>query len=215
MPQAKKIRVIIVDDHDIVRHGLAVALETFEDLEVAGEAADGHEALQLCETVHPDVVLMDLVMPRMDGVEATRQIRMRCPRTQVIALTSFSEDERIHAALAAGVTGYLMKSVPAHQLIDAIRSAHAGKSTLAPEVAQVLIQASVRQQTDSFDLTERELEVLALLVDGLTNLQIAQRLGISLSTAKFHVSTILSKMNVASRTEAVSLALRQRLIQRD
>ncbi|MFW5749073.1 MAG: response regulator [Chloroflexota bacterium] len=209
------IRVLVADDHEMVREGLATMLKTAPDLELVGQAADGDHAVMLCARACPDVVLMDLVMPRMDGVEATRQIRMRCPRTQVIALTSFSEDERIHAALAAGVTGYLMKSVPAHQLIDAIRSAHAGKSTLAPEVAQVLIQASVRQQTDSFDLTERELEVLALLVDGLTNLQIAQRLGISLSTAKFHVSTILSKMNVASRTEAVSLALRQRLIQRD
>jgi len=153
-------------------------------------------------------------MPRVDGVTATKRIREHCSGTQIIALTSFSDDERIQTALKEGMIGYLLKNIPANQLQEAIRNAHAGKSTLAPEAAQVLIQASVRPPKLGADLTGRELEVLALLVEGQTNQQIAQSLEVSLSTAKFHVSTILSKLNAGSRTEAVSLALKQNLIPR-
>ena len=206
------IRVLIVDDHEMVREGLVARLQTAPDLELIGQVSDGDYAVAFCASQCPDVILMDLEMPRMDGITAATRIRERCPTARIIALTSFSEDERVQAALAAGVTGYLLKNVPARQLVDAIREAHVGRLTLAPEAAQVLIQASVRSQGVGFDLTERELEVLARMVDGLTNAQIAQALAISLSTAKFHVSTILSKLNVGSRTEAVSLALKHRLL---
>lgn len=209
------IRVLIVDDHEMVREGLATMLRTATDLELIGQASDGDYAISFCAENCPDVILMDLEMPRVDGIAATQRIREQCPQTRIIALTSFSEDERIQAALAAGVTGYLLKNVPAQQLAEAIRSAHAGKSTLAPEAAQVLIQASTRPRQLGFDLTGREHEVLALMVGGMTNRQIAQALEISLSTAKFHVSTILSKLNAGSRTEAVSLALKHRLVAQD
>jgi NarL family two-component system response regulator LiaR len=184
-------------------------------MKLVGQASDGEYAVTLCAQTCPDVVLMDLEMPKMDGVAATRRIRERCPQTQIIALTSFSEHERIRAALEAGMIGYLLKDIPANQLQEAIRNAYAGKSTLASEAAQSLIQASVRPPKPGADLTERELEVLALLVGGQTNAQIAQALEISLSTAKFHVSTILSKLNAGSRTEAVSLALKHELVRRN
>jgi NarL family two-component system response regulator LiaR len=209
---AETIRVLIVDDHEMVREGLAVMLKTASQLELIGTACDGADAVELCAEMCPDVVLMDLEMPHMDGVTATQQIRENCPHTRIIALTSFSDDERIRAALRAGMVGYLLKNIPANQLIEAIRHTHAGKATLAPEAAKVLIRATTGSQHLDFDLTEREIEVLALLVEGKTNAQIAQELVISLSTAKFHVSTILSKLNVGSRTEAVSLALKHKLV---
>lgn len=209
----RPIRVMIVDDHEMVREGLATMLKTAPDMELVGQAADGEMAVTLCEQTHPDVVLMDLEMPRMDGVTAAGRIREVCPDTQMIALTSFSEDDRIRAALAGGMISYLLKNVPSGQLMEAIRNAALGRPTLAPEAAQALIQASVRPAAEpGFDLTARELEVLALMVDGFTNAQIAQALEISLSTAKFHVSTILSKLNAGSRTEAVSLALKHKLL---
>jgi NarL family two-component system response regulator LiaR len=207
------IRVLIVDDHQMVREGLATFLKTALDLELVGEAADGESAVERCSRDCPDVVLMDLVMPDVDGVAATRAIRERCPDTQIIALTSFGDEARIQAVLEAGAIGYLLKNVPPKQLAEAVRNAHAGRPTLAPEAAQALMQAAIRPPEVGHDLTERELEVLALLVDGLTNAQIAQQLTISISTAKFHVSTILSKLNVASRTEAVSLALQHKIIE--
>jgi len=209
------INVLIVDDHEMVREGLAAMLKTAPDMTLVGQASDGDYAVTFCAKTCPDVILMDLEMPRVDGVAAAKRVRECCPQTQIIALTSFSDDERIHAALEAGMIGYLLKNIPASQLQDAIRNAHAGKSTLAPEAAQVLIQASVRPPKPGADLTGRELEVLALLVEGQTNQQIAQSLEISLSTAKFHVSTILSKLNAGSRTEAVSMALKHGLVEQD
>lgn len=209
---SETIRVLIVDDHEMVREGLTAMLKTAPDMQLIGQASDGDYAVALCAETCPDVVLMDLEMPKMDGVAATRKIRQHCPQTQIIALTSFSEDERIHAALEAGMIGYLMKNIPARRLQEAIRHAHAGKSTLAPEAAQALIQASIRPPKPGADLTAREREVLELLVEGQTNAQIAQSLEISLSTAKFHVSTILSKLNAVSRTEAASLALKHGLV---
>jgi len=211
----ENIRVLVVDDHEMVREGLAAMLKTAPDMTLIGQVSDGDYAVTFCAETCPDVILMDLEMPKMDGVTATKHIREHCPQTQIIALTSFSDDERIHAALEAGMIGYLLKNIPANQLQEAIRNTHAGKSTLAPEAAQVLIQASVRPPKLGTDLTERELEVLALLVEGQTNQQIAQSLEISLSTAKFHVSTILSKLNVGSRTEAVSMALKHGLVEQD
>lgn len=213
MSNTELIRVMLVDDHAMVRSGLAAFLFAQEDLELVAEASSGEQAVAICQDKQPDVVLMDLVMPGMDGATATKKIRERCPEIQVIALTSFKEQELVEGALKAGAIGYLLKDITADELANAIRAAAAGKPTLSPEAAQVLIQAT-RTPADrlGFDLTERELEVLALMVEGLNNNQIAEKLVVSVSTAKFHVSSILSKLRVSSRTEAVAVALQNNLV---
>ncbi len=212
MADSERIRVLIVDDHAVVRSGLASFLLAFDDLELAGEAASGEAAVALCQQGGVDVVLMDLVMPGMDGAQATAAIRQRCPQVQVIALTSFKEDDLVQRALQAGAIGYLLKNVSAEELARAIRAAKAGKPTLAPEAAQALIRATVRPPQPGHDLTEREREVLAFMVQGLSNPEIADRLVVSRSTVKFHVSNILSKLGAASRTEAVAQALKYGLV---
>jgi NarL family two-component system response regulator LiaR len=212
MNAQKPIRVIIVDDHAVVRSGLSAFLMVFDDLEFAGEAASGEEAIRLCKNLHPDVVLMDLVMPGVDGATATRAIRENCPNTRIIALTSFKEQELVQGALQAGAIGYLLKNVSADELVGAIRAAHAGRPTLAPEAASVLIQATQNPLAIGSDLTSREREILALMVLGLSNLQIAERLVVSRSTVKFHVSSILSKLGASSRTQAVTLAMQKKLV---
>jgi NarL family two-component system response regulator LiaR len=212
MTEPVPIRVLLVDDHAVVRSGLGAFLLAYDDLELVGEAGSGEEAVRICNRSRPDVVLMDLVMPGMDGAQATRAIRERCPTIQVIALTSFKEQDLVEGALEAGAIGYLLKNVSAHELARAIREAHAGRPTLAPEAAQALIQARREPPIVGFDLTEREREVLTLLVEGLKNPEIADRLVVSRSTIKFHVSSILSKLGVASRTEAVALAVKEGLL---
>ena len=212
MSETGPIRVLLVDDHAVVRSGLSAFLLAFDDLELAGEASSGEEAVRLCGRLQPDVVLMDLVMPGMDGAQATRVIREKCPATQVIALTSFKEKELVEGAMEAGAIGYLLKNVSADELAGAIREAHAGRPTLAPEAAQALIQARREPPKIGFDLTQREREVLALLVEGLNNPEIAERLVVSRATIKFHVSSILSKLGVASRTEAVAVAVKEGLV---
>ncbi|MCL5960626.1 MAG: response regulator transcription factor [Chloroflexi bacterium] len=212
MPELNPIRVLIVDDHAVVRSGLAAFLLAFDDLELAGEAASGAEALRLCAQAQPDVVLMDLVMPEMDGAAATRAIRQAHPNVQVIALTSFKEEGLVQGALQAGAIGYLLKNVSSNELASAIRAAKAGRPTLAPEAASALINTVTRSPSPGFDLTDREREVLALMVEGLNNPDIAERLVVSRSTVKFHVSSILSKLGVGSRTEAVALALQNHLV---
>lgn len=208
-----KIRVMLVDDHAVVRSGLGAFLLAYDDFELVGEASSGEEALRLCETHNPDVILMDLVMPGMDGAETTDLIRQKCPQAQVIALTSFKEQDLVEGAIKAGAISYLLKDVSAEELADAIRAAAAGTPTLAPEAAQVLIQATRQPaRKPGFDLTDREREVLSLMVDGLNNKEIAGELFVSVSTTKFHVSSILSKLGVSSRTEAVSYALKNKLI---
>jgi NarL family two-component system response regulator LiaR len=214
MTKIDPIRVLLVDDHAVVRSGLSAFLMACDDLELVGEAGGGEEAVRICARIQPDVVLMDLVMPGMDGAQATRAIRDRCPAVQVIALTSFKEQELVEGAMEAGAIGYLLKNVSADELAQAIRAAHAGRPTLAPEAAQVLIQARRQPPKIGFDLTEREREVLALLVEGLANPEIAERLIVSRSTIKFHVSSILSKLGAASRTEAVALAVKEGLLDR-
>ena len=207
-----RIRVLIVDDHAVVRSGLATFLQAFEDFELVGEAGDGVEAVDQCAQISPDVVLMDLLMPEMDGIAATRTIRERHPEVQVIALTSFQDQDRVQAALDAGALGYLLKNVSADELARAIRSARAGRPTLGPEATQALIHAVRRPPEPGRDLTRREREVLALMVHGLSNAAIARRLVVNRSTAKFHVSNILTKLGVATRTEAVALALTHHLV---
>lgn len=216
---SEPIRVMIVDDHAMVRRGLATILKVFDDssgagrpLQLAGEAENGVAAIQLCGEILPDVVLMDMVMPEMDGATATRAICEKYPQVQVIALTSFKEGDLVKNALEAGAIGYLLKDVSADELARAIRAAHAGRATLSPEAAQALVETANLPPVPGLDLTEREREVLALMVEGLNNTQIAGRLTVSSSTIKSHVSNILSKLGVSSRTEAVTMALRNHIV---
>ena len=211
MSEPQVIRVLIVDDHAMVRKGLIAILKNYGDIDLAGEAHDGREAIRCCEQLKPDVILMDLLMPEMGGVAATRAIHQRWPRVQVIALTSFQEKELVQEALQAGAIGYLLKNVSGDELADAIRHAHGGKPTLAPEAVQALVQPTAPAATIGADLTRREMEVLALLVKGMGNPEIAERLVISRATVKVHVSSILSKLGVANRAEAISLAIEHKL----
>ena len=211
MTEAQSIRVMIVDDHAVVRSGLAAFFAAFPDLELIGEAENGEEALVRCGLLNPDVILMDLIMPGGDGVNATRQIKEKYPDVKVIALTSFQEDDLVQGALNAGAIGYLMKNVTARDLAAAIRSAYAGKMTLSPEAAQILVQS--RAQAQEFEeLTEREREVLKLMVNGLNNTEIANQLVISLSTVKYHISNILAKLGVENRVAAVTTAIQKKLV---
>jgi NarL family two-component system response regulator LiaR len=206
-----EIKVVVVDDHDMVRRGLAAYFNTNPDLILVGEADDGLEALEVCDRLHPDVVLMDLFMPRMGGIEAIRQIREHHPNTQVIALTSFQDKNLVQEAIQAGAISYLLKNVTGDDLAEAIRSAYAGHGTLAPEVTRDFIISAQNPQVGE-NLTPREREVLALMVEGLTNPEIAERLSISRATATAHVSHILSKLGVSNRAEAIVLAIRNKLV---
>jgi two-component system, NarL family, response regulator LiaR len=212
MSTTSPIRVLVVDDHDMVRKGLAAFLKTKADLKLVGEASNGKAALDVCGQVQPDVVLMDLVMPEMSGAEATRLIRERWPGVQVIALTSFQEKELVQEALQAGAISYLLKNVTVDDLADAIQAAHAGRSTLATEAVQALVQGDTPKPPQNYDLTSREREVLTLVVEGLNNPEIAERLNVSYSTARAHVSNILFKLGVSNRAEAITLALRCKLV---
>jgi two-component system, NarL family, response regulator LiaR len=208
----RPIRVMIVDDHAVVRSGLSAFLLAYDDLEHVGDATGGADAVGKCQSLKPDVVLMDLVMPEVDGAEATRRIKAACPEVQVIALTSYKEDDLVQGALKAGALSYLLKNVSAEELANAIRAAHAGRRTLAPEAAEVLIRAAT-EPAEEEGLTKRELEILELMVAGESNPDIAEELFVSRSTVKFHVSNILMKLGATSRTEAVALALQRRLVQ--
>lgn len=212
MSDLEPIKVVIVDDHDMVRKGLRVLLESFDDLKVVGEASDGQMAIDICQQQPVDVVLMDILMPHMDGVEATERLREVRPQTQVLVLTSYSTDENVEVALKAGAIGYLMKNISGNELASAIRKANNGQSTLASEAAQVLIRATTRPPALGYDLTEREVEVLRLMIKGMNNREIAEQLIISSSTVKNHVSSILGKLGTASRTQAVALAVEHKII---
>jgi len=212
MSNSKPIRVMIVDDHTVVRSGLSAVLAVSENLELVGEAGDGEEAISICEKLQPDIVLMDLQMPKMDGVTATKIIVERWPQTCVIALTSYKDKEYVEGVLKAGAKGYLLKNVSADELAAAINRACEGQPSLSPEAAQVLIQTVSDPSKPGSDMTERELEILALMVEGKSNNEIAEAMFISMSTVKFHVSNILSKLGVSSRTEAVALAIKHNLV---
>jgi NarL family two-component system response regulator LiaR len=212
MADEAPIRVLSVDDHAVVRSGLSKFLLVSPDLQLVGEAADGAEAVQLCALYQPDVVLMDLMMPGTDGVAATRAIRQKYPRTQVVALTSFAEDGMVQGALQAGAVGYLQKNVTVAELASAIRAAHAGRMTLSSEAAQVLAHSVSQPPMSANALTAREGDVLSLMADGLNNQEIAQQLVLSLGTVKFHVSNVYQKLGVDSRVAAVKLALERKLV---
>ena len=212
MTDQNRIRVVVVDDHAVVRSGIEYSLLALDDIELVGSAGSGAEALSLCEQMRPDVVLMDMMMPGMGGVDATRAIRRRYPDTRVIALTSFQEGSLVQDALKAGAISYLLKDVGMEELADAIRAAHAGQVTLTPEAAKALAEAAVQPADPQYDLTDRERQVLALIVEGKSNIEIADELMVSLSTARFHVSTILSKLGATNRAEAAALAVKHGLI---
>jgi two-component system, NarL family, response regulator LiaR len=210
--EAAAITVVIVDDHLLVRSGLETVLTLFDDIRLVAEADSGADGVAVCRREQPDVVLMDLMMPDMNGVEATRRVLEACPHTRVVALTSFTDEGLIEETLRAGAIGYLMKNVSADQLADAIRAAHAGRSTLAPEAADVLVRAVSAPKGTGDNLSQREREVLVLMAEGLTNADIAGRLVIGVSTVKTHVSSIIAKLGVATRTEACSVAIRRGLV---
>jgi len=207
---------LIVDDHRVVRQGLHVFLDLEEDILVVGEAADGAEAVEEARKVHPDVILMDLVMPRVDGIAAMREIQRFDPRVKIIVLTTFAEDDKVFPALRAGATGYLLKDIGPQELAEAIRAAYRGEPPLAPQVARKLMRqaaASAREEAPVEELTERELEVLRLLARGMTNREIAEELVISVRTVKGHVSNILGKLGVTDRTQAALYAVRKGLVE--
>lgn len=208
------IRVMIIDDHALVRSGLEAFLLVKPDLELVAQAKNGQQAIALCAEARPDVILMDLLMPGLSGIETIRQIKQQFPQVQCIALTSYKDEELVQGALQAGAIGYLLKDVSVEELTGAIHSAYLGRPALAPEAAQALMHLSTRGPAVGADLTEREREVLRLMVDGLSNPEIAARLVISKGTVKSHVSSILSKLGVTSRTEAVSLALQNHLVKK-
>ncbi len=212
MSDSNPIRVMIVDDHLMVRDGLRVFLSVYDDIKVVAEADDGEQAIALCRGVMPEVVLMDLLMPNMDGIEATRRIRSEDDSIQVIALTSFAEQELVEKAFRAGAISYLMKDVHSDKLAETIREAKRGRSTIDSAAAQALVASTAEEIPKGEILTPREREILVMLTEGKTNKDIANQLSLSEGTVRFHVSNILSKMGVNNRTEAVSLAFQQGLI---
>ena len=212
------IRVLIVDDHAIVRKGTRALLATEHDIEVVGEADNGADAVALAQTLHPSVILMDLVMPRMDGIEATRQITSRQPEVRILVLTSFAADDKVFPAIKAGALGYLLKDSSPEELVQAIRQVHRGEPSLEPSIARKVLSELThppKQPPTTDPLTERELTVLRLVAQGKSNRDIAEQLFIAEITVRTHVSNILSKLHLASRTQAALYALREGLASLD
>jgi NarL family two-component system response regulator LiaR len=207
-----QIKVLVVDDHPITRAGLTLFLKAHSDLLLLGEVASGEEAIAFCEEEAPDVVLMDLKLPGIDGVSAMQTIKQKHPEVQVVMLTSYPQPNFVERAVQTGASGYLLKNVSAKELVEAIRATHEGHSVLAQEAAEALVHAMRQQTSRDYDLTSREREVLALLVEGLSNTQIAERLIVSRATVKFHIGRILTKLGVSSRAEAITMAWQRRLV---
>ena len=214
MGESKAIRVLAVDDHELLRRGIRFSLLAVEDIELVGEAQDSDEALQQCEALHPDVVLMDMRLAgsKLNGIETTQLVRSRFPQIQVIILSSFHDKDMVQGAMQAGAIGYLVKGVSGKDLTEAIRAAYAGKPTLVAEALDDLVQPSSKEYQVGHDLTEREQEVLPLLVEGLSNPQIAQQMHLSTAAVKYHVSNILSKLEASNRTEAATIAIEHNLV---
>jgi NarL family two-component system response regulator LiaR len=213
------IRLLLVDDHAIIRQGIKALLRARPEIEVVGEAGSGEEGVALCEQHAPDVVLLDLVMPGIGGVEAARRIKLASPRTHVIVLTSYHEDEHILPAIRAGALSYLLKDIPPEELVEAIRKAARGEATLSSQVATLLMQALQGTSVNTSapqppPLSQRELEVLRLIAEGLANTEIAENLFVSETTVKSHVSNILGKLHLADRTQAAVYAWKQGIVNR-
>jgi len=212
MDEKQTIRVMAVDDHELLTSGIHYVLLSFDDLQLVATASNGDQALELCEQARPSVILMDMMMSGMDGPATTQAIRERFPEVQVLALSSFCDQELVQRAMEAGAIGYLLKGIPPNELASAIRAAYAGRPTMAPEAMQALVRAARPSSKLGQDLTDREREVLALLVEGLSNAEIAERLVLSLPTVKGHVSNIISKLQASSRTEAALLAVKHKIV---
>jgi two-component system, NarL family, response regulator LiaR len=214
-PNHGPITVLIVDDHAVVRQGLRTFLDLQPDIKVVGEASDGTEALAQAQTLLPDIILMDLVMPNQDGVSATRAITSAVPSSKVLVLTSFSEDEKVFASIKAGAHGYLMKDVLPPELVKAIRTVYRGEAQLHPEIARKLMNefSTPVPTAPKHDLTERELDVLRLIAQGKSNKEIAEDLILSEKTVKTHVSNILQKLHLSDRTQAAVYALKQKIVE--
>jgi NarL family two-component system response regulator LiaR len=212
MNSSSSIQVLLVDDHNVVRSGLAAFLGAYEDLNLAGEAKNGIEAVNFCHRQQPDVILMDLMMPVMDGISATRAILADYPEIKIIAMTSFDEANMVNEVLGAGAMSYLLKNITADELVKAIRDAVSGRSTLSPEAARVLIESTRITKQPSYDLTEREMEILHLVVQGHSNQQIANAMVITVATVKAHISNILAKLQVSSRAEAIAYAIKHKIV---
>ncbi len=206
---ANNIRILIVDDHPVVREGMRGLISIKPGLEVIGEAEDGFEEVLLARELQPDVILMDLEMPRKNGLEAIREIRSENPTAHILILTSFTEDEKIFSAIEAGALGCLLKDSAPQELVRAIRDVHQGELTLHPTIARKMLQRQSGQPSLESDLTDREIEVLRLLAQGLSNKDIADSLVVSVPTVRSHVTNILSKLNLSNRTQAVLYALRE------
>jgi NarL family two-component system response regulator LiaR len=213
MKERNKINIMIVDDHPLVRHGIKTLIESYDDLHLIAEAENGKEALDLCKKHRPDIVLMDMVMPILDGAETTRQLLKRWPDIKVIALTSFNEKDLIKKSLKAGAKNYILKNISGEKLVKTIRDVYKGEVNLSSKTSKILLSEYRRKPVKKIKLSKREKEVLSLVVEGLPNKEIAKRLFLSNSTVQFHVSNILSKLGVSKRTEAVYMALKEKLVE--
>jgi len=207
-----RIKVLIADDHPLVRYGIKTFLETYDDIYIVGEAENGREAIEICEKHLPDVVLMDVRMPELNGIEATNHILKKRPNIKVIILTSFIDKELIENSLKAGASSYLLKNESGERIVRVIRDAYQGKSNLSSEATQIMISEVRNPLSKRYQLTKREKEILSLMVEGLSNKEIAKRLTLSTSTIQFHITNILSKFGVSKRTGAIYLALKQKLV---
>jgi len=210
---ADLIRVMLVDDHAMVRDGLKVFLMMEDDIDVVGEAGNGSQAIEQCAALQPHVILMDMMMPVMDGPTATKEIKAQFPSVQIVALTSFQQDDSlVQKAVQAGAIGFVYKDIDPDDLVKTIRAAHAGQPAMAPAATQALMKAATKTPDPEFDLTKREIEVLTLMTEGMTNQEIAAQLTVSNSTVGYHVGNILSKLGISNRTEAASVAHKYNLI---